>query len=109
MRPRRPVITIALVCAAVLSAAQSPGQPVPRALDHVLGMLHDRRATRQSHPHAGKVSSRLLPPAAVGPSTGGLVAAPPPRAADGSLLVYLDCSPLGAAELLDLQQAGVQI
>ena len=37
------------------------------------------------------------------------MAAPPPLAADGSLHVYLDCSPLGAAELQKLQQAGVSI
>src|SRR5262245_36414225 len=107
MRGRLTVFSIALLCVPVASAAQPPGQPA--SLDRVLGQLHDLRAARASDAHHGKVSSRLLPPAAVGPWTGGLVAAPPPLAADGSLQVYLDCSPLGSPELLELQQAGVRI
>ncbi|TMB22466.1 MAG: hypothetical protein E6J59_03750 [Deltaproteobacteria bacterium] len=107
MRPQLTVFSIALLCATVASAAQSAGQPA--ALDRVLGQLHDIRAARASNPKQGKISSRLLPPATVGPSTGGLVAAPPPRTADGSLHVYLDCSPLGSTELQKLQQAGVRI
>ena len=75
----------------------------------MLGQLHDIRAARASNPKQGKISSRLLPPPTVGPLVGGLVAAPPPLAADGSLHVYLDCSPLGSAELQKLQQAGVWI
>ena len=106
MRPQFTVFSIALLCATVASAAQSAGQPA--ALDRVLGQLHDIRAARASNPKQGKISSRLLPPATVGPSTGGLVAAPP-STADGSLHVYLDCSPLGSTELQKLQQAGVRI
>ena len=107
MRLQLTVFWIALLCATVASAAQPAGQPAP--LDRVLGQLHDSRAARASNPKQGKISSRLLPPPTVGPSTGGLVAAPPPLAADGSLHVYLDCSPLGSAELQKLQQAGVRI
>src|SRR5262245_39951280 len=99
------VIAIALMCASVASA-QSPGQAA--SLDRVLGTLHEIRAARASKPNEGKVSSRLLP-ATAAPSTNGLVPAPPPLAADGSLHVYLDCSPLGSAELQKLQQAGVWI
>ena len=107
MRPQITVFSIALLCATVASAAQSPGQPA--LLDRVLGQLHDVRAARASNPKHGKISSRLLPPAPVVPLVGGLVAAPPPLADDGSLQVYLDCSPLGSAELQKLQQAGVRI
>jgi subtilisin family serine protease len=104
MRRQLTVFSIALLCATVASAAQPAGP-----LDRVLGQLHDIRAARASNPKQGKISSRLLPPLTVGPSTRGLVAAPPPRAADGSLHVYLDCSPLGSTELQKLQQAGVRI
>jgi subtilisin family serine protease len=106
MRPQITVFSIALLCATV-SAAQSAGQPAP--LERVLGQLHDIRAARASNPKHRKISSGLLPPPPVGPLVGGLVAAPPPLAADGSLQVYLDCSPLGSAELQKLQQAGVRI
>ena len=104
MRRQLTVFSIALLCATVASAAQPAGP-----LDRVLGQLHDLRAARASNPKQGKISSRLLPPPTVGPVVGGLAAAPPPRAADGSLHVYLDCSPLGSAELQKLQQAGVSI
>jgi len=104
MRRQLTVFSIALLCATVASAAQPAGP-----LDRVLGQLHDIRAARASNPKQGKISSRLLPPPTVGPLVGGLVAAPPPLAADGSLHVYLDCSPLGSTELQKLQQAGVQI
>src|SRR4030095_12900316 len=107
MRRQLTVFSIALLCATVASAAQPTGQPAP--LDRVLGQLHDIRAARASNPKEGKISSRLLPPPTVGPLVGGLAVAPPPRAADGSLHVYLDCSPLGSTELLKLQQAGVRI
>src|SRR5262245_61486105 len=96
-------VSIALLCGTVLFATELPGQPVPRALDHVLATI---RAAHASHGQ-GKISSRLRPPP--GPVAGGLAAAPPPHAADGSLRVYLDCSPLGPAEMLKLQQVGVRI
>jgi hypothetical protein len=105
MKRHLTVISVALMCASIASA-QSPGQA---ALDRVLGSLHEIRAARASKPNEGKISSRLRPSATAAPSTGGLVPAPPPLAADGSLHVYLDCSPLGAAELQKLQQAGVSI
>jgi subtilisin family serine protease len=107
MRLQLTVFWIALLCATVASAAQPAGQPA--VLDRVLGQLHDIRAARASNPKEGKISSRLLAPPTVGPLVGGLVAAPPPLAADGSLHVYLDCSPLGSAELQKLQQTGVWI
>src|SRR5262245_6563847 len=99
---RQLIVSIALLCAtvsAMTSSAQSP-------LDHVLATLRDIRAARGSN---AKIQSRLLPPRTAGPLAGGLVASPPPLAADGRLHVYLDCSPLGATELLKLQQAGVRI
>ena len=97
MRRQLTVFSIALLCATVASAAQ-PARP----LDRVLGQLHDIRAARASNPKQGKISSRLLLPPTVGPLVGGLAVAPPPLAADGSLHVYLDCSPLGSAQLLKL-------
>jgi subtilisin family serine protease len=103
MRLQLTVFSIALLCATAASAAPAG------LLDRVLGQLHDIRAARGSNPKQGKISSRLLPPPTVGPSVGGLAVAPPPLAADGSLHVYLDCSPLGSAELQKLQQAGVRI
>jgi len=106
---RQLIALIGLLCATVVSATASPGQPLPHALDRILGTVRDMRAARALRPHAGKISSRLLPPRTTGPLARGLVAAPPPLAADGRLHVYLDCSPLGSAELQKLQQAGVQI
>jgi subtilisin family serine protease len=105
MKRHLTVISVALMCASVASA-QSPGQA---ALDRVLGTLHEMRAARATNPKQGKISSRLLASATAAPSTGGLVPAPPPLAADGSLHVYIDCSPLGSAELQKLQQTGVWI
>jgi subtilisin family serine protease len=101
MRLQLTVVSIALFFSTVASAVP-PSVP----LDRILGQLQDIRAARASSSNAGKISSRLRPPPTVG---GKLAAAPPPLAADGSLHVYLDCSPLGSAELLKLQQAGVWI
>src|SRR5262249_60764866 len=92
------------VSSALLGATVSATTPSAQsALDHVLATLHDIRAARGSN---AKIESRLLPPRTAAPSAGGLVAAPPPLAADGSLHGYLDCSPLGANELSKLHQAG---
>src|SRR5262249_53227143 len=98
---RRLIVSIALLFAAV-SATTSSAQS---ALDQVVANLRDMRAARAN----AKIQSRLVPPRTAGPLAGGLVAAPPPLAADGRLHVYLDCSPLGATELGKLQQAGVRI
>ena len=99
---RQLIISIALLYAAALATTSSAQSP----LDHVLDTLHNLRAARGSD---AKIQSRLLPPRTAAPSSGGLVATPPPLAADGSLHVYLDCSPLGANELSKLQQAGARI
>ncbi len=99
---RQLIVSIALLCvtvSATTSSAQSP-------LDHVLDTLRDLRAARGAN---AKIQSWLLPPRTAAPSASGLVAAPPPLAADGSLHVYLDCSPLGANELSKLRQAGARI
>src|SRR5215471_16297736 len=99
---RQLIVSIALLSITV-SATTSSAQS---ALDHVLATLHDIRAARGSN---AKIEPRLLQPRTAAPSAGGLVAAPPPLAADGSLHVYLDCSPLGANELTKLEQAGARI
>src|SRR5262249_12483347 len=99
---RQLIVSIALLCATVSATTSSAQSP----LDHVLDTLRDLRAARGSN---AKIQSRLLPPRTAAPSAGGLVAAPPPLAADGRLHVYLDCSPLGANELSKLRQAGVRI
>src|SRR5262245_14219788 len=99
---RQLIVSTALLCATV-SATTSSAQS---ALDHVRATLRDIRAARGSN---AKIQSRLLPPRTAGPLAGGLAAAPPPLAADGSLHVYRDCSPLGATELQKLQQAGARI
>src|SRR5262249_20567563 len=105
---RRPVprailiVSIALLCttvSATTSAAQSALAPV----------LATRSAIRPARGCNAKIQSRLLPPRSAGPSASGLVAAPPPLEADGSLHVYLDCAPLGANELMLLEQAGARI
>jgi hypothetical protein len=98
---RQIIVSIALLCATV-SATTSSAQG---ALDPVAS-LRGIRAARGSN---AKIQSRLLAPRTAAPSAGGLVAAPPPLAADGSLHVYLDCSPLGANELSKLWQAGARI
>src|SRR5262249_10356596 len=94
-------------CATVAWPAQPTGRPP--ALGRVLGQLHDSRAARASKPKQGRISSRLLPPPTVGPLVGGLVAAPPPLGADGTLHVYLECAPLGLRRsgVKDLIGAGV--
>jgi subtilisin family serine protease len=101
MRPQL-IVSIALLCATV-SATTASAQNAP---DPVHATLRAIRAARGSN---AKIESRLLPPRGAGPSASGLVAAPPPLEADGSLHVYLDCSPLGANELMMLQQAGARI
>src|SRR5262249_58179791 len=93
---RQLIVSIALLCTTV-SATTSSAQS---ALDHVLATLHDIRAARGSNT---KIESRLLPPRTAAPSAGGLVAAPPPLAADGGLHVYPDCSPPGANQLSQLR------
>src|SRR5262249_44876953 len=93
--------SIALLFAAV-SATTSSAQG---ALDQVVANLRDVRAARAN----AKIQSRLVPPGTAARSAGGLVAAPPPLAADGSLHVYLDCAPLGANELTKPAQAGARI
>ena len=104
MRLQLTAVSIALLCATVASAAQRSAP-----LDRVLDRLRDVRAARASNPTESKIGSRLRPPATLGPLVGRLAVAPPPLAADGSLHVYLDCSPLGAPELRKLQEAGVTI
>src|SRR5262249_37392693 len=86
---RQLIVSIALLCAPLPATTSS--SPGPR--DPVVASLRDIRAARGSN---AKIESRLLPPRTAGPLAGGLVAASPPLAADGSLHVYLDCSPLGA-------------
>ena len=76
---RQIIVSIALLFATV-SATTSSAQSV---LDQVVANLRDIRAARAN----AKIQSRLLPPRTTAPSTGGLVAAPPPLAADGSLHV----------------------
>src|SRR5262249_46658202 len=63
MRLQLTVFSIALLCVPVASAAQPSGQPA--SLTRVLGQLQDIRAARASNPTKGKISSRLVPPAAV--------------------------------------------
>src|SRR5262249_28456703 len=99
---RQLIVSIALLCATV-SATTSSAQS---ALDHVLATLHDIRAARGSN---AKIESRLLQPRTATPSAGGLVAAPPPLAADGNLHVYPDSPPLGANQLSKLRQASPPI
>ena len=43
---RQLTVSIALLCATVLFATESPGQPVPRALDHVLDTVRAAHASR---------------------------------------------------------------
>ncbi len=101
------VAAIITLCA-VSAAAASPlaPRPAPRTLD---------RLTRAGLPDASKntdrkVSSRLRAAEGwAGPLAAGLVPADPPRSPDGRLQVYLDCSPLGAAQLAALAQAGVTV
>src|SRR5215470_16082294 len=101
MRPQL-IVSIALLCATVSATASS----AQSALDPALATLRDIRAARGSN---AKIESRLLPPRGARPSASGLVAAPPPLEADGTLHVYLYCSPLGENELMMLQQAGARI
>src|SRR5262249_56127095 len=95
---RQLIVSIALLCTTV-SATTSSAQS---ALDHVLATLHDIRAARGSN---AKIESRLLPPRTAAPSAGGLVAAPPPLAADGSLHGYLHSSPPPPTDLPHLPHA----
>ena len=95
------IVSVVLLVATV-SATTSRAQSAPDPL----AALRNVRAARGSN---AKIQSRLLPPRGARRSASGLVAAPPPLAADGSLHVYLDCSPLGANELSKLRQAGARI
>ncbi len=100
------VASIVTFCAVAASAATPPPRPAPRTLDRLTraDLAEGRKLADR------KVSSRLRAAEGwAGPLAGGLVPAPPPRSPDGRLHVYVDCAPLGAAQLTALEQAGVTV
>src|SRR5262245_2932747 len=97
---------IALCAVSALAAPPMALRPVPRTLDRLT--LPDV-AQRAKNPDQ-KVSSRLRAAQdRLGPLAGPLVPADPPRAPDGKLQVYVDCSPFGSQQLDALAQAGATI
>src|SRR5262245_66025886 len=97
---------IALCAVSALAAPPLALRPAPRTLDRfTLPGL-----TSGSKPTDGKVSGRLrAAERRLGPVAGSLVPADPPRSPDGKLNVYVDCSPLGAAQMEALEGAGAAI
>ena len=104
MRTSCATLSTMLFWAVTASAASLP----PQTLDPLANPLSGMRAGHAPGSPEGKVSWGLRA-APVGPLAGGLVPADAPRAADGRLHVYLDCSPLGSAELAALAAAGVSV
>ena len=101
MKPLSTVVSIIALVAASASAA-----PVPHRHDRLT--RPDAGAVSQKADR--KVSSRLRASEGwVGPSTGPLVAADPPRSPEGKLQVYVDCSPLGVEQLAALERAGLTV
>lgn len=107
MRALWSVVSIVTCCAATLSAAAPlPPRPTPRTLDRLTSA---GLAPGSKEPHR-KVASRLRAAEGwAGPLAAGLVPADPPRASDGKLQVYLDCTTLGAAQLTALERAGLTV
>jgi subtilisin family serine protease len=93
-----------LFCAATASAAPL----APRTLDRLANPLLGMRNGHAPGSPEGKVSWALRATPG-GPLAGGLVAVDPPRAADGRLEVYVDCSTVGPKELAALAAAGVGV
>jgi subtilisin family serine protease len=101
------VASIVALCAVGASAAPTlVPRPAPRTLDR----LTRADLADGSKKADGKVKSRLRAAEGwMGPVAGPFVPADPPRSPDGKLEVYMDCSPLGAAQLAALEQAGVTV
>jgi subtilisin family serine protease len=100
----KPLITVVSIIA--ILAVSASAAPVPRTHDRLTRPdLGDR-----SQKAGTKVSSRLRAKEGwVGPPTGPLVAADPPRSPEGKLQVYVDCSPLGVEQLDALERAGLTL
>ena len=100
------VASIIALCTVSASAAPLVPRPAPRTLDRLT-----RPDVADGNRKAdGKVKSRLrAAEGLVGPVAGPLVPAAPPRSPNGKVEVYVDCSPLGDAQLTALGQAGVTV
>jgi subtilisin family serine protease len=98
------VVTLVLCAVGALAAPR-----VPRTLDHLDGSTLDLRSARALGSGERKVSRRLRSALAARTSAGALVPAEPPRAADGRLQVYVDCSTVGPSQLAALAAAGVRV
>ncbi len=100
--PRPSVVApVLLLCAVTASAAG-----VPRASDRLTAAdLPARNAKGDAKVHAQlRAGDGWAGPLAAGPVPLG-----PPRTPDGRLRVYVDCVPLGDAQLAALQRAGVTV
>src|SRR5262245_7244717 len=104
MKSLSPVTSI-LVTLFAIGASAAP-QSAPHRLDRLSGPPLARGSGRSR----SKLSRwRRTPQRQLGPSSGPLVPADPPRSPEGKLLVYVDCDPLGVEQLDALNRAGLTV
>src|SRR5262245_34658767 len=94
MKSLSPVTSILVTLFAISASA------APQSAPHTLDRLSRPHLAPGSEKSRSKVSSWLrAPQRRLGPSSGALVPADPPRSPEGKLLVYVDCDPLGVEQL----------
>jgi subtilisin family serine protease len=96
---------VSIIALFAMSASAAP-QGAPHTIDHLTRPDLAGRSKKANR----KLSSWLRSAeGGGGPLTGPLVPADPPRSPDGSLLVYVDCAPLGDEQLDALARAGMTV
>ena len=106
----RTFTTAAAIIAFCTVTAAGASTATPRFLPRTIDRLTRSNLLPRGRTEGGKVSSRLRAADGwTGPLAGALVPGPPPRSSDGKLHVYVDCAPLGAAQLAALGPAGVTV
>jgi len=104
MKSLSPVTSILVTLFAIGASA------APQSAPHRLDRLSGPPLARGSGKSRSKLSSWLrTPQRQLGPSSGPLVPADPPRSPEGKLLVYVDCDPLGVEQLDALDRAGLTV
>src|SRR5262245_62531206 len=104
MKSLSPVTSILVTLFAIGASA------APQSAPHRLDRLSGPPLARGSGKSRSKLSSWLrTPQRQLGPSSGPLVPADPPRSPEGKLLVYVDCDPLGAEQIAALEKAGLSV
>jgi subtilisin family serine protease len=103
---KSPSAVVSILAALLAISASAAPLSAPHTIDRLTGP-HLAQGSKKAQ---RKVSSWLLAARRrVGPSTGPLVPADPPRSPEGELLVYVDCAPLGVEQLDALKRTGMTV